>query len=106
MPNTYKNAGYILTGTANTTIYTSPAAGGSLVNSIYIAPSGASATADIKWNDTSAGAEYPIILGVSIPTGAAFQPIDGAIVLESGDSVNIQLSTGSAIISVFALEVS
>lgn len=106
MANSYKNAGYILTGTASTTIYTASSAGGSLVNSVYVAPSGAAAVADIKWNDSSAATEYPIVIGVSILTGSAFQPIDGSIVLESGDSINVQLSAGAAIISVSALEIS
>jgi len=51
-------------------------------------------TVTVKWNDSSTSTAYNIVLNLSVPVGASIRIFEDRLVLEPGDSIQIQ--AGSA----------
>lgn len=88
MAETFKNAKASL-GTAVTTIYTCPSATTSVVlHAQIVNTAGSALTTDVYWTDSSdAGGTAYLAENISIPSGAAYEPIGGKLVLEAGDAL-------------------
>lgn len=88
MAETFKNAKAAL-GTAVTTIYTCPSATTSvIIHAQVVNTAGSALLTDVYWTDASdAGGTAYLAENVSIPAGAAYEPIGGKLVLEAGDAL-------------------
>lgn len=98
MANTYKNFAGKPTDTNKTTIYTAPGATVALMKSLYICNNDVTTqyTANVYWYDSSnANAEYALIVGAAIPAQSTLQLFSEPFVLEAGDYIAVQSSTGS-----------
>lgn len=88
MAQTFKNATAAI-GTVATTIYTVPAATTTIVIGAQVANLGTVTNAlDFYWTDAS-NAGGTVYLGdqIDVPTKAAYEPIGGKLVLETGDTI-------------------
>lgn len=88
MAQTFKNARAVLADTA-TTVYTCPAGTTAIVIGCQVANVDAAAV-DLQfwWTDASnADAITNLGYNVSVPATSAYEPINGKLVLEAGDTV-------------------
>ena len=97
MANVYKNAGFSLTTTNLTTLYTCPTGKTALVKTIQLNnDNGSAIQVEISVTDTSASATYKIYhkdLGADSTDNGVVAPL----VLEAGDIVKIQAATANKI---------
>ena len=97
MANVYKNAGFNLTTTNLTTVYTVPTDRTAIIKSIQLNNDDASAIqTEISVTDSSASATYKIYhkdLAADTTDNGVVAPLD----LESGDIVKIQVATANKI---------
>jgi hypothetical protein len=108
MAQTFKNAKAVLAGTA-TNIYTCPAATTAIVIGAQAVNVG-SATSDLTmyWTDSSdSSATTYLAQAIPVPDAAGYEPLNGKLVLEAGDSLVAFSSTASALeATVSVLEIS
>jgi hypothetical protein len=98
MANTYKNFAGMPTDTNKTTIYTTPGATVALVKSLYICNNDVTTqyTTNVYWYDSSdSNTEHALIVGAAIPAQSTLQLFSEPFVLEAGDYIAVQSSTGS-----------
>ena len=88
MAQTFKNARAVLADTA-TTVYTCPAGTTAIVIGCQVANVDTSAVdLQIWWTDSSdTDAITHLGYNVSIPSKAAYEPINGKLVLQAGDAI-------------------
>jgi len=88
MAETFKNVRKVL-GDSATDVYTVPSATTAIVIGCQVANVGAANNElDFYWTDSSAAdAATYLADGVDIPNAAAYEPIGGKLVLETGDKL-------------------
>ena len=97
MANVYKNAGFSLTTTNLTTLYTCPTGKTTLVKTIQLNNDDSSAIqVEISVTDTSASATYKIY-HKDLAADTTDNGVVAPLVLESGDIVKIQVATANKI---------
>ena len=97
MANIYKNAGFALSTTNLTTIYTVPSNRTAIVKSIQINNDDASAIqTEISVTDSSASATYKVY-HKDLAADTTDNGVVAPLVLESGDIVKIQVATADKI---------
>ena len=97
MANVYKNAGFSLTTTNLTTLYTCPTGKTTLVKTIQLNNDDSSAIqVEISVTDTSASATYKIY-HKDIAADTTENGLVAPLVLESADILKIQVATGNKI---------
>ena len=97
MANIYKNAGFNLSTTNLTTVYTVPTDRTAIVKSIQINNDDSSAIqVEISVTDSSARATYKIY-HKDLPADTTDNGVVSPLVLESGDIVKIQVATANKI---------
>lgn len=97
MASTFKN-GRLAVGTSYSTIYTCPASTTAIVIGLQAANIDGSNNVDVsaQWLDASAAnAATRIVHTVNLPADAALGLLDGKLVLESGDAVQLMASASS-----------
>lgn len=96
MANFFKNAGK--KGSAVwQTLYTAPAATTSMAQNIHVAnTSDQSITISVRWVDTSAAVNYMIASSFDLPPNSSINVIDKALILETGDKIEIMSSVAEA----------
>lgn len=108
MAATFKNVGVVLNDTA-TDVYTVPSATTAIVIGCQVANVGASSNyVDFWWTDDSnADAVTMLADAIVIPSAAAYEPIGGKLVLETGDKLRGLSETDDELeVSVSVLELS
>ena len=97
MANVYKNAGFSLTTTNLTTLYTCPTGKTTLVKTIQLNNDDSSAIqTEISVTDSSASATYKIY-HKDLAADTTDNGVVAPLVLESGDIVKIQVATANKI---------
>ena len=97
MANVYKNAGFNLTTTNLTTVYTVPTDRTTIIKSIQLNNDDASAIqTEISVTDSSASATYKIY-HKDLAADTTDNGVVAPLVLESGDIVKIQVATANKI---------
>ena len=97
MANVYKNAGFNLTTTNLTTVYTVPTDRTAIIKSIQLNNDDASAIqTEISVTDSSASATYKIY-HKDLAADTTDNGVVAPLVLESGDIVKIQVATANKI---------
>src|SRR6056300_249243 len=97
MANVYKNAGFSLTTTAKTDVYTVPTNRTTIVKTIQTTNYAGSNIDTIGYiYDNSATAEYEIAHH-TLSSKESINFIDGTLVLESGDILRIESNTANGI---------
>ena len=100
MANIYKNAGFNLTTTAKTDIYTVPANRTAIVKTIQTTNHAGSNIDTIGYvYDSSATTEYEIAHH-TLSSKDSINFIDGTLVLESGDILRMEANTANGISGV------
>lgn len=98
MANTYKNAAVVLTTTAATDLYTTPANTRSIVQSVNVANvDGSDRYVTVTWYDASAGASFTLLYNALVPAGTSMNALDTPLVLEAGDIVRVQASASNTL---------
>jgi hypothetical protein len=97
MANVYKNAGFNLTTTNLTTVYTVPTDRTAIIKSIQLNNDDASAIqTEISVTDSSASATYKIY-HKDLAADTTDNGVVAPLVLESGDIIKIQVATANKI---------
>ena len=97
MANVYKNAGFSLTTTNLTTLYTCPTGKTTLVKTIQLNNDDSSAIqVEISVTDTSASATYKIY-HKDLAADTTDNGVVAPLVLEAGDIIKIQAATANKI---------
>ena len=97
MANIYKNAGFNLTTTAKTDVYTVPANRTAIVKTIQTTNHAGSNIDTIGYvYDNSASTEYEVAHH-TLGSKDSINFIDGTLVLESGDILRIEANTANGI---------
>ena len=97
MANVYKNAGFSLTTTNLTTLYTCPTGKTALVKTIQLNNDDSSAIqVEISVTDTSASATYKIY-HKDLAADTTDNGVVAPLVLEAGDIIKIQAATANKI---------
>ena len=97
MANVYKNAGFSLTTTNLTTLYTCPTGKTTLVKTIQLNNDDSSAIqVEISVTDTSASATYKIY-HKDLAADTTDNGVVAPLVLEAGDIIKIQTATANKI---------
>jgi hypothetical protein len=108
MAQTFKNASAAI-GTAITTVYTTPSATTTIVIGAQVANlAGSIVDLDFYWTDSS-NSGGTVVLGenIEIPAAAAYEPIGGKLVLETGDTIIARAEAASSLeATVSVLELS
>tara|TARA_R100000278_G_scaffold18607_1_gene18340 strand:+ start:1499 stop:1822 length:324 start_codon:yes stop_codon:yes gene_type:complete len=97
MANVYKNAGFSLTTTNLTTLYTCPTGKTTLVKTIQLNnDNGSAIQVEISVTDTSASATYKIY-HKDLAADTTDNGVVAPLVLEAGDIIKIQAATANKI---------
>ena len=97
MANVYKNAGFSLTTTNLTTLYTCPTGKTTLVKTIQLNnDNGSAIQVEISVTDTSASATYKIY-NKDLAADTTDNGVVAPLVLEAGDIIKIQAATANKI---------
>ena len=97
MANSYKNAGFSLTTTNLTTLYTCPTGKTALVKTIQLNnDNGSAIQVEISVTDTSASATYKIY-HEDLGADSTDNGVVSSLVLEAGDIIKIQAATANKI---------
>jgi hypothetical protein len=90
MANTFKGYSIDLTATADTTVYTCPAATVAIVVHCQVANVDGTNAANVNVDlyDSSATTTAAVVSTVSVPADSALNPVGGKLVLEAGDTLN------------------
>ena len=100
MANIYKNAGFNLTTTSKTDVYTVPANRTAIVKTIQSTNTTTSNVDTIGYiYDSSATTEYEIAHH-TLSSKDSINFIDGTLVLESGDILRLEAATANAVAGV------
>ncbi len=98
MANTYKNAAVVLTTTAATDLYTTPANTRAIVQSVNVANvDGSDRYVTVTWYDSSVGSSYTLLYNGFVPAGTSLNALDTPLVLEAGDILRVQASASNTL---------
>jgi len=100
MASSFKTATAANVGTSPTTIYTSPVGSTSTIIGMYLCnQSGGSIEANTVFSDSSSSTLVNITHNTPIPSGTSIAVIggDAKVVLEAGDSIQVQSNIASSI---------
>ena len=100
MANVYKNAGFNLSTTNLTTVYTCPSGTTSTIIGLYLCnQSGGSIEGTAQFFDSSSSTHISLTHGTPIPSGTTIVAVggDGKVVLEATDEIKIDCSVADKV---------
>lgn len=97
MANTYKNASVVDVPTSATSLYTAPGSTTSIVKSIYCSNTTASDSTVTVSVREDGGDTVSIVTLASLPANSSLQIIDGTIVLEAADAIQVTAGNASTV---------